>query len=213
MTGTDGDAEAPCDCKVGRIAARHGLVGVHDEFERRWGGGGDDGVRDLAEAFNRRVLRAGVERAGRTPLDGEVENLYRVLTDDEVDAGSRTQARERLRRDGVPVGEIEDGFVSHQTVYRHLVDCLGVSREPAHEDAASRIAAWRDRILSLETRLARVTERGIDQLREADAAAVGSFQVYVDVNLFCDDCGRLFTVEEFLDDPRCDCQPSDDWAE
>ena len=206
MPGTGTDVEPPCDCKVGRVAAAHGLAGVHEEFQRRWGADGDASVRDLAESFNRRVLRSGVERSGRTPLDGEIGNLYRLLTDDDVDAGNRTQARERLRRDGVPVEEIEDRFVSHQTVYRHLVDCLGVTRDPAHEDADSRVAAWRDRVRSLETRLVRVTERGVTQLRETDSVDVGSFEVYVDVNVACEDCGGFYTVEEFLDGRACDCE-------
>lgn len=204
MEDRDADADPPCGCKVGRVAAEHGLGDIHREFVRRWEGE-EDSVRALAEEFNRRLLRAGVERAGRTPLDGEIETLYRTLTADDVDAGSRTQARERLRRDGVPVEDLEDAFVSHQTVYRHLTDCLGASREPAHEDADSRIAAWRDRLRSLQARTERVTERGIDQLRSADAVSVGSFDVYVEVNVQCEDCGRFYTVEAFLDERACDC--------
>lgn len=208
MQDSDAEAGSVCGCKVGRAAATYGLSAVHGEFARRWEDE-EESVRGLAEAFNRRVLRAGVERAGRTPLDGEIENRYRVLTDDDVDAGSRTQARERLRRDGVPVEDLEDAFVSHQTMYRHLTDCLDAAREPAHEDADSRIEAWRDRLRSLQTRTEQVTRRGLDQLRSAGAVTVGSFEVYVEVNVQCEDCGRFYTAEEFLDRGRCDCEADD----
>ena len=109
MPGTGTDVEPPCDCKVSRVAAAQGLAGVHGELERRWGADSDASVRELAESFNRRVLRSGVERSGRTPLDGEIDNLYRLLTDDDVDAGNRTQAWERLRRDGSPSGSSRTG--------------------------------------------------------------------------------------------------------
>jgi hypothetical protein len=193
---------APCDCKVGRVAADRRLGTIHEELAGRWG---EASVRELAATFNRRVLRAAVESSGRTPLDGEVDNLYRILTDEDVDAGSRTQARERLRQDGAAVETVESQFVSHQTVYRHLSNCLGVSRESGRGDAGSRVDAWRERILPLQTRLSRVTERGIEQLRDGGDASIGSFDVYVDVNVFCEDCGRLYTVEEFLDERVCDC--------
>lgn len=213
MPDTTADASPTCNCKLGRVAAAHGLEGIHTELETRWGATSDDSLRDLAKEFNQRVLRAGVERSGRTPLDGEISNLYRVLTDDDVDAGSRTQARERLRRDGVPIDDIEDGFVSHQTVYRHLVECLDVTREPAHKDPESRVTAWHDRVRSLQARLVRVAERGMKQLRETGSVEIGSFEVYVDVNIFCNDCGRLYTAEEFLDSRACECGADDTPAE
>jgi len=198
MTADDADV---CGCKVGRVAAAHGLGGIHDELARRWLDG--ESVRDLAAAFDRRVLRARFEQSGRVPIEGEIGNLYRVLTDDDVDAGSRTQARERLRQNGVDVDDLDDQFVSHQTVYRHLVDCLGVEKDTAR---GSSVGTWRDRLLSLQTRTARVTERGLDQLRNADDVSLGSFDVLVDVRVFCEDCESVYTVEEFLDRRRCDCR-------
>lgn len=207
MTGDD--AGSRCSCKVGTAAATYGLAGVHERLGREWYEEGDASVRDLTAWFNRRLLRAAVEEAGRVPIDGEVENLYRVLTDDAVDAGSRTRARERLRDGGVSVEDVEGRFVSHQTLYRHLVDCLGLEHEPAHEGADDRVDAWRDRIRSLRTRTARVTERGVDQLADADAVTVGSVDVLVDVSLACEDCGEFYDVEEFLEERSCGCSADD----
>jgi MOSC domain-containing protein YiiM len=205
MTESGTGRDAPCGCKVGRVAADHGLAGIHDELERQWGESGDVSVRELTRQFNERVLRSGFERAGRIPIDGEVGNVYRVLTDDEVDAGSRTRARERLREEGVAVAELERQFVSHQTVYRHLVDCLGVTSAPSHEDEASLASTWRDRIQSLGARTARVAERGVEQLRAGGAVSVGSVEVLVDVTVVCRDCGSFYTFEELLEERACEC--------
>lgn len=205
----DGDAGSaqPCSCKVGTAAAEYGLDGIHDELRREWTDG-EAGVRTLADRFNKRVLRAAFRRAGRLPIDGEIDNVYRVLTDD-ADAGSRTQARERLRRDGVRVADVEERLVSHQTLYRHLVDCLDASHDPESKTDAERVEAWRDRLLALQNRTAGVAERGIEQLDDSGSVRVGSFDVMVDVNLLCEDCGGFYTVEEFLDRGACDCQSGD----
>jgi hypothetical protein len=198
------DATAPCECKLGRVAAAYGFQTIHDDLRRRWEAG-EVSVRDLAGEFNRRVLRVAVEDAGRTFLDGEVANLYRLLTAEDVDAGSRTQARERLRQAGVPIDEVEESFVSHQTVYRHLVDCLDASQETSHPDADDRVDAWRDRLQSLQARTTRVTGRGIDQLRNAGALDVGPVDVYVEVTVTCESCGRFYTLDELLTERACDC--------
>lgn len=203
MTDTEAGTGRRCSCKVGTVAAAYGFEDVDDRLRTRWGD--DASVRDLAGGFNRRVLRAAVEASGTVPIDGEIENLYRVLTDDTVDAGSRTRARERLRQDGVPVEDVEDQFVSHQTMYRHLTDCLETEHESGYEAPEERVDAWRGRIRSLRNRTASVTERGVDQLSAADAVAVGSFDVLVDISVLCDDCGGYYDIEEFLDDRACGC--------
>ena len=41
-----------------------------------------------------------MEDAGMAPLDGEVENTYRLLTDSNVNTGAHTQARRRLEHAG-----------------------------------------------------------------------------------------------------------------
>jgi hypothetical protein len=205
MTDLGTEPGAPCECKLGRVAAVHDLADVHDELGRRWGERGDASVRELTEQFNRRVLRSAFERSGRSPIDGEIRNFYRVLNDDDVDAGSRTRARERLREEGIEITALEEQFISHQTMYRHLVDCLDVSDASAHEDDEAIASTWVDRIRSLEARAARVTERGIEQLRSRGVIEIGSADVLVDVTVLCSDCGTFYTFEELADGRACEC--------
>ena len=110
--------------KVRRVIDHYGLSELGDELAARWVGDGYDreSLRSLADRFNRRVLAAGMEAAGLTPLDGEVDNTYRLLTDDKVSAGMRTQVERRLERDGVDIEELRTDFVSHQAVHTYLTD-------------------------------------------------------------------------------------------
>jgi hypothetical protein len=78
--------------KVARLIEEYELGGIGEEFERRWTREEDrSSLRDLADEFNRRLLRAALERTGDAPLDGEVDNLYRLLTGDDVTSGVRQQ--------------------------------------------------------------------------------------------------------------------------
>lgn len=203
MADTSGDPPEDCSCKVGAVAAEFELEGIHDELERRWDE--DTSVRELTDMFNRRVLREAFRRAGRLSIDGEIENAYRVLTDDDAAAGSRERAREQLRQDGVPIEDVEDRLVAHQTLYRHLADCLGVTYEREQQSDSERIEAWRERLLALQNRTERVTEGGIEQLRDSGAIDAGDVDVLVDVNVLCNECGQFATLETFLEAGGCEC--------
>ncbi len=200
--------EMDCQCKVGRGVEAFGLDGVHDDLVRRWCGDGRErqSLRELAKQFNRRLLRAAVESADEAPLSGEVSNLYRLLTADDVSGGVRTQTRRRLETAGVPVDDVESAFVSHQTVHTHLTDCLGVSRETAADDPDARRRADRDRIRALQSRTEAVSTDALERLRESDALALAEFDVLVDVTVLCDECGRQHEMGALLDQAGCDCR-------
>ena len=203
-----GTVHAVCSCKVGTASRDWGLESVHDELAAGWREEGAS-VRQLTARFNRQLLRAGFRRADRTPIDGEIDNLYRVLTDDDVDAGSRTQARERLRRNGVPIEEVEADFVSHQTIYRHLRNCLDISYDPEDRTVTDRVQNWRDRIRALRARTATVADRGVGSLSESGAIDVGSVDVLVDVSVTCNDCGEFYDLDDLLDRGGCECGGGD----
>jgi hypothetical protein len=138
---------------------------VNDDLVRRWCGDGRErqSLRELAAHFDRRLLRSAVESADEAPLSGEVANLYRLLTDEDVSSGVRTQTRRRLEAAGVPVDEVESAFVSHQTVHTHLTECLDVSRDTAENDPADRRRADRDRIRALQSRTEVVTTDALER--------------------------------------------------
>lgn len=198
MTGAP---DAECDCKLGRVSVEYGLD-PDDRLVSRWV---DDreSTRELAEWFNRRVLERALLDADLSPRDGEVENVYRLLTDDEVTSGTRIETRADLEREGVPVGAVESDFLSHQTVYNHLTDCLGASlpepdAESRRSDAASKLGA-------LESRTEAVAADTISRLERADALTVGEFDVLVSVTVTCRECHGQYTARELLAGGGCDC--------
>ena len=200
------DDPAACSCKVGSAAAEFDLTEVHDDLDREWQRGDGPSVRELADRFNRRILEAAYRRAGTLPIEGELDNVYRVLTGDDADSADRTRARDRLRQDGIDVEPVEAAFVSHQTLYRHLVNCLDATYETPEKSTDERIEEWRTRLLALQSRTVDVTEQGITQLCSQDVLELGSFTVTADVAVSCEDCGRFYTVEELLDTRTCACK-------
>lgn len=68
------------------MARKHGLDDVEAELLRRRYGAAEErqSLRELESYFNKRVLQAAFEQTGETPLDEEVSNVYRLLTNDDV---------------------------------------------------------------------------------------------------------------------------------
>jgi len=199
------DTAEGCDCKIGRIVDRYDLQNLNDDLAADWTGAAGErrSLRKLAREVDRRVLRTAMDRAGMEYRDGEVENVYRILTDDDVSSGSRTETRRELEHASVPIEQVERDFVSHQTVHTHLTDCLEVSME--EPDDAERIENARDTLRALQNRTVAVTDDTIGRLDGAGALSVGEYSVLVDVTIVCEDCGGHYTVGELLDAEGCDC--------
>ena len=190
--------------KVGRVAETYGLDDVEAELlERRRGERGErESLRALESYFNRRVLRAALERAGERPLEGEVENVYHLLTADEVTEGTRTEARRRLERDGVDVGAVEADFVSYQTINRFL-DAHPEGVTPKADEASVR--GRMERLFKLESRLSAVASSTLERLRDDPTFTLGEFDVFVGVTVTCTDCHARRTLRELLRHDGCEC--------
>ncbi len=194
--------------KVRRVIDRYELSGLGDELAARWVGDGYDreSLRSLAERFNRRVLAAGMEAAGLTPLDGEVDNTYRLLTDDEVSAGMQTQVERRLERDGLDIERLRTDFVSHQAVHTYLTDDREIDPPGDNESVADRLARDRETIQRLASRLEAVTENTVSRSAATDRLDVGDCSVLVDLQVVCTDCGHTYEVAELFEQGGCECR-------
>ena len=191
--------------KVERVIDTYDLGGLGGELERRWTGvdGERESLRQLADRFNRAVLRAALDRAGSSPLDGEVENTYRLLRDDDVSPGMRTEVRRQLERDGVDLDRVESDFVSHQAVHTYLRDHRGAELE---REERSRVEKEARTIRRLQGRISVVTESGLDRLVKAEDIALGDFEVLADVQVYCADCGAQYEAVELIERGGCDCE-------
>ena len=188
--------------KVGRLIEEHGLVGVGAELEDRWTREEDRwSLRELADWFNKQVLEQSLLDAGLQSIEGEVDNSYRVLTDDDVSEGVRVELRRRLERAGVDAEALTDEFVTYQAVRTYLK----AVREAEYERSTATSDAVHDRIQRLAGRTATVAESQIEQLRTSDEVDVGEFSLLVDVKLYCEECNTQYDVAEFFDRGGCAC--------
>ena len=200
--------------KVARLIEEYDLgPSLGDELEARWTSDGDDrlSLRDLAALFNRRLLEAAMSDAGMASVDGDVENLYRLLTADDVSSGMRTEARARLERNGVDVDQLERDFVTYQAIRSYLKDYRGAEYEDISD--ADRIENVTNTIQRLRSRLRSVVEGSLDQLRTTGRLTLGEFRLLVDVDVLCEDCGAQYDVFDLLEQGGCDCEPSEKRAE
>lgn len=191
--------------KVERVVEKYDLDGLGDELEARWTTEGDDrlGLRDLAERVNHAVVEAALDRAGVDTLDGEVENVHRLLTDDDVSGGVRIETRRLLERNGVDVEALEADMVTHQAVHTYLTKYRDASLDTGSD--AEQIEKDRQRLDRLRAKLSAVTGDTVDRLDRTDRIAVGEFDVFVDVDVLCRDCSTQYAVGELLRDGGCDC--------
>lgn len=200
---------APC-CKVGKVLRQYDLEHLDRGLQQRWTreDGQSASIRELTRELNRELLQVALTNADVTPIDGEAENLRRIFTDDTVSDNRRIEAKRRLARDGVAVDELLDDFVSHQTIHNHLRNCQGVtsSNEPAAED---RIGTARSTIFGLQSRAETVTEQTLTQLADNDLLEPGPFDVVVDIQALCEECGRSHGIEQLLSSGGCDCTQQD----
>ncbi|GAA0457920.1 hypothetical protein MUK72_15765 (plasmid) [Halococcus dombrowskii] len=205
-SGASRDTDQPPSCKIDRTAAAYDLSDEAERLGEYWTR--DDerySLRELAIHFNHLLLRAAMKRAGLNPLDGEVDNTYRLLTDEDVSQGMRTQARNRLEKQGIDVDHLHSDFVSYGTVRRHLKNCLGIERESTGTDN-NPAETGAQRIAALQNRTVAVTENTLSQLASADELAAGDIDVFVDITVSCTQCGMHATIQEFIESDGCDCE-------
>lgn len=197
-----GSDDGRCGCKLDRVAERRGMRPALASLVTAWREG--TSLRGFAESFNHQVLKAALEAESYVPLDGEVENLYRLLTDGDVSGGMRTQARNRLVDLGLDVEALRAEFVSYQTVNRHLKNCLNL--DEVDRETPLSIDDGEDRLFALRNRTAAVTRQTVEQLVRAGSLDIGEFEVYTDLIVSCTDCGTQADVFELLTRRGCRCE-------
>lgn len=193
--------------KVARVIDRYQLDGLDDELVSLWTGAGEErySLRELETYVNQRILRSAMRDAGMDPLMGEVENLYELLTGEGTSGGVRVEAVARLEREGIDVDRVQRDFVSHQSIHTYLKKERDASYERTESDEERRERAV-DTILSLQNRTEAVTRGTIESLVNAEALAIPGFEVFVDVRVTCEECGRYYEADELVRRGSCECQ-------
>jgi hypothetical protein len=176
-------------------------------LERRWKGEGKSrqSVRELADLLNRRILRESVEQSNELAVDGEIENLHRLLTGENVSASERARAEQKLRRAGIDLDSILEDFVSHQAVHTYLTKVRDVELNSSEPSTTETLERRKNSIQKLRSRLAAMTEWNIQNLQDTNRLSIGSFDITVSISVHCRDCNNSFDLTELLDRGHCDC--------
>ena len=201
---TNGSSSRGRRNKVVRLIEAYELQGIGLELEQSWTAEENRrSLRDLARYFNRQLLERTLEEAGLQYLDGEVENTYRLLTDDEVSSAESTRVRRRFERDGIDVDELKKDFVTYQAIRSYLKDHRGAEYTPAETDPLEREVT---NVQKLRGRMVSVTEGKLGQLQASGELTLGEFRTLADIRVVCEDCNTQFDVLDLLDRGGCSCE-------
>lgn len=192
--------------KVARLIDSYNLgEEFGDRLEQLWTADGDQrmSLRDLADLVNERLLEAAMSNSGMRPIEGEVENIYRLLADEEVSSGNKTEARQRLEHNGVDTDELERDFITYQAVRSYLQEYRGATYE--QESETTRAEDVLQTIQRLQSRTQSVTEKNIDQLDSTNELSIGDHRVFVNVDVLCGDCNTQYELSELISSGGCEC--------
>lgn len=194
-----------CSCKVGEIVRDSLADGMHEQLRARWIGDGEESqsVRALTRFFNETILECRLGEADVETLEGEVDTLYDHLSGN-TSKGMETQVSRQLERHGVDVDAVVDEFVSHQTIYRHLKNCLGAEKDTSLTDE-ERIEHGLERITRLQNRSEVISEDTLEQLQKTDTIALGTYEVLVNFRVTCNECSVHCDFTDLLKRGGCDC--------
>lgn len=192
--------------KVVRLIDEYELHGLGDELEDRWTRSENrSSLRDLAEYFNQQLLSIALETTDSELLDGEVDNLYRLLTNDDITSGVRQETRSHLEQQGVDADSLENDFVSYQAIRTYLRNYRDVS-PPDDSDSPE---AHRERkyatVQQLTSRLTTVATDALAELANAGHLTLGEFDVLVTVRVHCSDCDTRVSITDLLRQGGCEC--------
>lgn len=193
--------------KVERVIERWNLPDLGDELERRWLGHGrdDHSLRELTEYFNKKILTEALTESGTVPLEGEIENFYELLTSEDVTKSDTLQAEQRLTQMGVDPDELSEDFISHQTMYRYLKNARNVQKQREQQPIEDVIETSRRTSIRLTNRLKSVVQKNLETLNRRNGFHIGDFDVYVDIQIVCSDCGTSRNLEQILEQSGCEC--------
>ncbi|MEA1931661.1 rod-determining factor RdfA [Halohasta litorea] len=193
--------------KVARVLNEYSLPDLGEELVARWTAEDDRmSLRELADYFNTELLTTRLDQQHVDMLPGEIENIYELLTDEDVTSGTRIQAENRLSEYGIDVDDLRSDFVSRQAIHTYLTkDRQESYTKPDTDDVVERRL---EELQRLSSRQRAVTEQTVATLRKGDRLDLGEFQVLSSVQIQCRDCGRQFELTTLLDRGGCDCNAS-----
>ena len=133
--------ENGCGCKIGRVSTEYGLDDIDFRLTEDWRSG--TSLRQLADELNKDVIESALATVDVGRAEWSRTPVYEALYTDELSEAQAIEIRRELERAGIDVEQLASDLVSHQTVYRHLTQCLETSK--TEEKNAGRAAGNSER--------------------------------------------------------------------
>ncbi|MCD2204036.1 rod-determining factor RdfA [Halobacterium sp. KA-6] len=187
--------------KVGRVLEEYDLRSLDAELDEMWLGAESAdsySLRGLSNHINKQVLRTAMERADIDPLDGEIEETYRILRNDDIDQIVYQNTVHRLQREGIDVTSLERDFVTHQAVYTYLTKFRGVTRDQCNRNESDPDHMIRDQLTENAKEL-------FESIRQEEQISLGDFELDVDVRIHCRSCTETYSLKDLLQRGGCAC--------
>jgi len=188
-----------------RVMEQYGLKHLADALEERWTREENRyTIRELAGWFNTRLVEKRMRDVGMDPLEGEAENVYRLLSDPDVPEYKQQKAVQKLEGNGIDVAALHTDFVSYSSIYGLLTE----EREVEFEDNSTetRVDRSRERLRRLRERSANVTHKTMDTLANAGEIPEPPPEIHVSFRVECPFCGLHRPADEYIKQGGCRCQ-------
>lgn len=186
-------------CKVCRVLQERGLDHYDDRLVSKWTGEERMGYRQLARWLNVMLLRREMDRAGLSTLGEEAESKYDRLQSDDTTA---EEVADMLKREGIPIDELRNDFVSYGVIRTHLTECLGEEYEQQES------SDWETETIEISRDHAHEKiETAVSSLLNKGKLSGGSdITLHVTVEIECEDCQARVPLRRALRRGSiCDC--------
>lgn len=190
-----------CRCKVGRTDKKYELSNIDSRLADDWQSG--TSIRRLTEELNKNIIKSELSATNVSQVEWSQTPVYEAIYTDELNDAEEIEIRRELERAGIDIEQLSSDLVSHQTVYRHLTQCLDTSKGDNQTPDERRDKA-KDTVYALQQRTEIVTETTIDQLQSAGVTNLGDVEVLVDLQVVCNDCGLSMDFESAISE-GCNC--------
>lgn len=197
-----GDASSP-DNKVARVISEYGLEGWGERLEKRWTGAGTEreSLRTLAKTLNIAILEAALEDADVALTDPDIESAYQTLTDESVSRADRLRKERELEQEGIPIDAVRSDFVTHQTIHTYLTSHRN-AEPPDRSPSPDRDV---ENVRRLRGRTNVVVESVLDRMIGNGDITDRDYEVFVDIQIVCEDCGSSYEADQLITEGGCDC--------
>lgn len=169
---------------------------VNDYLIHRWVGRGDytpTGLRPLKNWLNKQALKSVHTNSNRDTYDALIESEYEAIIGKEAD----TALLEDLSADGIDPDKLRSDFISTATVYRHLTNCLEVSK--SDESEASTTDWEQDKLEYAKTVVEQSAQQSLSSLdNKGKVSGASQATVTTEVVLGCPECNTQVGFERAI---------------